>query len=355
MRKRIIAGVLALIAILSLAACSKKESSDGSEDDNVTAPSSETKYNFLVLGHDRAANLADVILLVSFDTAEGSLALMQIPRDTFLDYGGSHYKINSMYSSVYNQIDQEESDNRDLEAARAFATTLEETLCVKIHYATVMDLDGFSAIVDAIGGVEMYVPYDMVYQDNGQGLNINLREGQQTLDGNKAEQFVRYRSGYVQGDVGRGDAQKLFMTAFIQSLKNNLSVGTIGEIARAVYEHVDTELSISDMIYFGKEVLDLELSNVNMMTLPGEAKTSGNTGASYYVMNREATIAAIDEYYNIYDFAVTDDIFDRNLDFCNTTDSEMEAAYQAPAEECISKMYNGQDITDNSIDIDLLQ
>ena len=355
MKKRILAGVLALIVIFSLVSCSRKASSDESEDDNVTAPSSETKYNFLVLGHDRAANLADVILLVSFDTENGSLDLMQIPRDTFFDYGGSHYKINSMYSSMYNQIDKEESDNRDLEAARTFATTLEETLCVKIHYATVMDLDGFSAIVDAIGGVDMYVPYDMVYQDDGQGLNINLRQGQQTLDGEKAEQFVRYRSGYVQGDVGRGDAQKLFMTAFIQSLKNNLSVGTIGEIVRAVYEHVDTELSISDMIYFGKEVLGLELSNVNMMTLPGEAKTSGNTGASYYVMNREATIAAIDEYYNIYDFAVTDDIFDRDLDFCNTTDTEMEAAYLAPAEESISKLYNGQDITDNSIDIDLLQ
>lgn len=355
MKKRILAGVLALIVIVSLVSCSKKSSPEGDEGDDVTAPSSETKYNFLVLGHDRAANLADVILLVSFDTENGSLALMQIPRDTFLDYGGSHYKINSMYSSMYNQTDKEKSDNRDLEAARAFATTLEETLCVKIHYVTVMDLDGFSAIVDAIGGVDIYVPYDMVYRDTDQGLNINLREGQQTLDGDKAEQFVRYRSGYVQGDVGRGDAQKLFMTAFIQSLKNNLSVGTIGEIVRAVYEHVDTELSISDMIYFGKEVLGLELSNVNMMTLPGEAKTSGNTGASYYVMNREASIAVIDEYYNIYDFAVTDDIFDRDLDFCNTTDSEMEAAYLAPAEESISKMYNGQDITDNSIDIDLLQ
>lgn len=358
MKKRIIAGMLTVLVLLSLGACSKdkeKPSGEDQADENVTAPSNETKYNFLVLGHDRAANLADVILLVSFDTAEDSLTLMQIPRDTFLDYGGNHYKINSMYSSTYNQTDAEESDNRDLEAARAFATTLEETLCVKIHYATVMDLDGFGAIVDAIGGVDMYVPYDMVYRDTEQGLNINLREGQQTLDGAKAEQFVRYRSGYVQGDVGRGDAQKLFMTAFIQSLKSNLSVGTIGEIVRSVYEHVDTELSISDMIYFGKEVLDLNLSNVNLMTLPGEAKTSQNSGASYYVMNREAAIGVIDQYYNIYDFAVTDDIFDRNLDFCNTTDPEMEAAYQAPAEECTSQMYNGQDITDHSIDIDLLQ
>ncbi len=359
MKRRIFAGLLALLTLFTLVSCSKTKSPDNDkepvEDDQVSAPNSETKYNFLVLGHDRAANLADVILLVSFDIEDRSLTLMQIPRDTFMDYGGNHYKINSMYSSAYNETDKEKSENRHLEAARSFATALEETLCIKIHYATVMDLDGFGAIVNAIGGVDMYVPYDMVYRDPEQGLNINLKEGQQTLDGKKAEQFIRYRSGYVQGDIGRGDAQKLFMAAFIQSLKNNLSVGTVSEIVNAVYEHVDTELSISDMIYFGKEVLSLELSNVNMMTLPGEAKTSANSGASYYVMCREATIDVIDKYYNIYDFPVTDDIFDRDQDFCNTTDVEMKNAYLTTAQDCISNMYNGQDITEGSIDIGLLK
>ncbi len=316
-----------ILAILSLVSCSKVKDSERDNGDDpqedVPPSSGETKYNFLVLGHDRAANLADVILLISFDTEKGDLTLMQIPRDTFLDYGGSHYKINSMFSSAYNQTDKE-SKNRDLDAVRAFATTLEETLCVKIHYATVMDLDGFGAIVDAIGGVDMNVPFDMYYPDKEQGLLINLQKGQQTLNGDQAEQFVRFRSDYVQGDIGRGDAQKLFMTAFIQSLKNNLSIGTVSEIVNAVYEHVDTELSVTDMVYFGKKALGLELSNVTMLTLPGESKTSA-----------------------------TDDIFDRNQSFCNTTDAEMEKAYLAAAEDCISKMYNGQDISDNSIDIGL--
>lgn len=358
MKKRIIAGILVILAILSLVSCSKvKDSEKDNGDDpkeDVPPDSGETKYNFLVLGHDRAANLADVILLISFDTENGGLTLMQIPRDTFLDYGGSHYKINSMFSSAYNQTDKE-SKNRDLDAVRAFATTLEETLCVKIHYATVMDLDGFGAIVDAIGGVQMDVPFDMYYPDKDQGLLINLKKGPQTLNGDQAEQFVRFRSAYVQGDVGRTDAQKLFMTAFIQSLKNNLSIGTVSEIVNAVYEHVDTELSVTDMIYFGKKALGLELSNVTMLTLPGESKTSANSGASYYVLNRAATIDVIDKNYNIYDFAITDDIFDRNQSFCNTTDAEMKKAYLAAAEDCISKMYNGQDISDNSIDIGLIK
>lgn len=357
MKKRILAGFLAVLTILSLASCSKLKHSGNNGDDpeEDTPPSSgETKYNFLVLGHDRAANLADVILLISFDTEKCALTLMQIPRDTFLDYGGSHYKINSMFSSAYNQTD-EESKNRDLDAVRAFATTLEETLCVKIHYATVMDLDGFGAIVDAIGGVNMNVPFDMKYPDKAQGLNINLKKGQQTLNGDQAEQFVRFRSDYVQGDIGRGDAQKLFMTAFIQSLKNNLSIGTVSEIVNAVYEHVDTELSVTDMIYFGKKVLGLELSNVTMLTLPGTSKTSANSGASYYVLNRAAAMNVIDQHYNIYDFPINDDIFDRNQSFCNTTDSEMEEAYLAAAEDCLSNMYNGQDISDHSIEIDLVK
>ena len=100
MKRRIFAGLLALLTLFTLVSCSKTKSPDNDkepvEDDQVSAPGSETKYNFLVLGHDRAANLADVILLVSFDIEDHSLTLMQIPRDTFMDYGGNHYKINSM-------------------------------------------------------------------------------------------------------------------------------------------------------------------------------------------------------------------------------------------------------------------
>ena len=118
-----------ILAILSLVSCSKVKDSERDNGDDpqedVPPSSGETKYNFLVLGHDRAANLADVILLISFDTEKGDLTLMQIPRDTFLDYGGSHYKINSMFSSAYNQTDKE-SKNRDLDAVRALPLPLKK-------------------------------------------------------------------------------------------------------------------------------------------------------------------------------------------------------------------------------------
>lgn len=347
MKKRILAGMLALLMIFTLASC---KALGGDDEDDVKAPGEDTDYNFLVLGHDRAANLTDVIMLISFHTDDGTLTILQIPRDTFVDYGGNNYKINSMYATYYNRS---EAENRALDAARSVADTLEQTLCVKIHYATVMDLDGFAAIVDAIGGVEMNVPYRLEYHDSKQGLDIDLYPGQQTLNGKTAEQFVRFRSGFANADIGRGNAQKMFMTAFISSFKKNLKVSALRDIATAVSESLDTELTVNDMVYFAKSALSLDLSGVTMLTLPGAPVTSANSGASFYVMNREAVIETVNQYYNIYDFEITDSIFDPDRDFCNTTDVGMESAYYAAAEEAMEETYNGQEISENGIAIPL--
>ena len=69
--------------------------------------------------------------------------------------------------------------------------------------------------MDRIGGVDMYVAYDMYYSDPEQNLYINIKQGQQTLMGKDAEGFVRYRSGYIMADIARGDAQKMFISPFI--------------------------------------------------------------------------------------------------------------------------------------------
>ena len=89
---RIISVIAALAAVFAFASCGAKntdkeqDTSDNGSGSN-TGSHSESHYNFLVLGHDRAANLTDVIMLISYDTDGGELTIMQIPRDTFIDYG----------------------------------------------------------------------------------------------------------------------------------------------------------------------------------------------------------------------------------------------------------------------------
>lgn len=353
MLKRITALLLCVLCAISMFSCAKR-SGDGDETtDERKAPENiekETKYNFLVMGHDRAANLTDVIMLVSFDTDDNKLTLMQLPRDTYFEIDDySYHKINGLYNYCINQAKEEDSKKPEYDGMLKVASYLEKNLDIKIHYSAVMDLDGFGKIVDAIGGVYMYIPYSMYYSDPGQGLYINLPKGYRNMSGKEAEQFVRYRSGYMTADIGRGDAQKMFMTAFIESVKKNISIKNIDDIASAILDSVDTDMSIVDIIKFGKDIINIDLGNITMMTLPGEAKMC--SGASYYVMNRECMINIMQEHYNIFKSPVDDSVFDKDRVFCNDSDEAMSEVYYTPAEECKYTEHNAQDISDKDIDI----
>ena len=84
--------------------------------------------------------------------------------------------------------------------ARSFGTPID-------FYAQ-LNLDGFVNIVNAIGGVDVYIQEDMDYEDPLQNppLKIHLKKGMQHLDGKKAEQFIRFRYGYAAADIARIDA-----------------------------------------------------------------------------------------------------------------------------------------------------
>ncbi len=199
-------------------------------------------------------------------------------------------------------------------------------------------------IVDAVGGVDIDIPADMDYDDPEQDLAIHLKAGQHHLNGAQAEGFVRFRSGYEQVDIGRVDAQKLFMSAFLQKIKSTVSITNVALITKLVDEvtaNLTTDLSAADMVYFARNALGLDLSAVRMMTIPCDY-------AGGLVINRAATLAAINGCFNIYNNDITDTIFDRNLRFVNEESAAMYAAYTAGKAVIVSD-HTAQEIEDNSI------
>lgn len=349
--KRIIALILAVLCMAATFGCAKKsslDSADTNEDGSLKELKSETKYNFLVMGHDRAASLTDVIMLVSFDTKAKDMTIMQIPRDTYLEVEDNYYtKANGMYNYFKGVAKDDGSDNSQKDGAVLSAEYLSKTLGIKIHYAAVMDLDGFGDIVDAVGGVYMYVPYTLQYNDPAQNLYINLPEGYNTLDGDESEQFVRYRSGFVNADLGRGDAQKMFMTAFIEAVKNNISISNVDDIADAVFKSVETNMSLADIVKIGTAFIDVELSSITMMTVPGEL------ASSYYVINKACVTDVLNESYNIYADELSAESVDKNGAFVNEDDAKMVAVYEKSAEELDFEKHNAQDVSNEDIYIPL--
>lgn len=312
---------------------------DGEEGELGISMKSETVFNFLIVGHDRAANLADFSVLVNFDTKKGTVNIMQIPRDTYVDYDGNWYhKINGVYG---HYIDSS-SENPELEGIAGYAKLLEDNLAVKIDYYAIMDLDQFVNIIDVLGGVYMNVPQDLYYTDPNQNLHINLKAGWQTLDGNMSEQFVRYRATFPQGDIGRGNMQKVFMAALFKTVKEKVNLLNISDICSIINENLVTNMTTGDMIYFSNYAFKVDLKYVSMMTLPGKAATLDD-GLSYYCMNREAVLRYINAYFNIFTDDVTEEEFDANRTFdCGGT------IYSAPADSVENIVYDAEALSDGT-------
>ncbi len=257
-------------------------------------------YNFLVLAKDKGGGNTDTIMILSFDVDNKAISLLQIPRDTCVNYNKGIRKINSVYSVGYRNA-KGNTEEKTEKGVEALATCLVQNFGIVIDRYVIMDLKGFRAIVDTIGGVDVYVQKDMKYQDEYQDLDINLKAGWNHLNGDKAEDFVRFRKGYVNADLGRMDAQKIFMSAFLKKLFSVSTVKKIPELIGHIMEYVDTDVTLQEATYFGTRLLDLDMSAITMHSLQG---TSGShtyyNGASYFSSYKNANIDLVNRYFNVF-------------------------------------------------------
>ena len=271
-------------------------------------------YNILCAGRDEAAFNTDVLMLVSFDTPNGQVSVVQIPRDTYLDGG----KINALWAKKRNTAKRNGSSSVDTDAMDMLCRTLEETLCIRIDHWVLCNLQAFREAVDALGGVMVDVPCDMDYDDPAQNLSIHLSAGTQLLNGTQAEGLVRFRSGYVRGDLGRVDVQKLFLSALLYKAKE-ISILQLPALLKTATAHLSASLSLSDLLYFAKSAQKLDLSNVTFLTLPGtDCREYGDSGAWYYVLSRQGVWECVNTHLNVYHTPVDDKLFDRDYRLTNT-------------------------------------
>lgn len=239
--------------------------------------------NFLVCGIDNTNSLTDVIMIVGFDNKTKKVSILQIPRDT---YAGSDIPTRK-YNAVYGHHDKGVSGMETLKAR------VENDFGIEIGNYAAVTTKGFRTLVDAAGGVEVNVPIDMDYDDDKQDLHIHISAGKQTLNGSQAEQFVRFRKGWKQGDLGRLDAQKIFLASFAKKLQS-LGVWKISAEILPVIKQPDflTDLSIYDMLELASAAKQVSLSSAKIYTMPGEPYTSKD-GTAYYSAHKKELLAIL--------------------------------------------------------------
>ena len=253
---------------------------------------------------DNGGKLTDTIIVATYDPKNQKASLLSIPRDTFVgknpQTGTGSDKINALY---------QKSPEKTL-------AKVNEITGLDIKYYMVIDNQALIKLVDVIGGVNFYVPIDMVYDDPTQDLHINLKEGQQKLNGDKAEQLLRYRHGnldkktgkylgtypeeYGGNDYGRMRTQREFMIETAKQTLQAKNILKVKEIVDIAYEYVETNLSVSVIKDYIPYAINIDINNIQSAVLPGGSfgpSTTPSYPLWFFVADKKETAKLIAELY----------------------------------------------------------
>ena len=282
--------IVVLVALVGVYLFSFISSLNNNDIISAVKPSSNETVNILLLGMDigdaentsnSSARRTDTMMMINYNPRTDNINVVSIPRDTLIEVENAtdgkgnkipYWKINAAYV---------------LGGEEEVIEQVQNLLDVKINYLVEIDYAAFRNLIDAIGGVEMYIDRDMYYDDDAQDLHIHFNAGETVLlDGQKAEEYFRWRknndgTGLAEGDIGRIKNQQAFISEVIKKCTSPAIITKIPSILKAIKENVVTNMPGSSMIYYGMKMINN--SGVSMATLQGDNEKI--YGQDFLVMN----------------------------------------------------------------------
>jgi LCP family protein required for cell wall assembly len=250
--------------------------------------------NILVMGIDRVPDIpknspevfsgrSDTMLLVRLDPNDKTVRMLSIPRDTQVEIPGIGM----------DKINDANVEGGPALAARVVSRSLND---VPIDRYLRITTEAFREMVDLVGGVEVFIPFPMQYTDFTQNLKIDLKEGWQTLNGDQAEQFARFRNDN-KGDIGRVQRQQALFKALRQRLSNPTVLPRLPQAIGIMQQYIDTNLSREELLAIVGFGMNLEADAVKMVLLPGRFSNPKEYTASYWIMDSIGRDRVMSQYF----------------------------------------------------------
>ena len=228
----------------------------------------------------------DVMMVAAFNPQTKTATVVSIPRDSDLNVDGyKRHKANGYYAAFFMYGKNSEKLEKERLPAYARDETrllLSRFFDVPIDYTAVIDFQGFVDVVDALGGVQVNVDQNMRYQDSVDGTDINLRKGEQELDGEQALGFVRYRQsnrnkGFEptaeSSDFQRNERQSQVLGAIVDRMKSLGSVTKVGGLLDAVGNNLRTDIPAAQIENIIATYFGINRSDIRFIPLTGTWKS----------------------------------------------------------------------------------
>ena len=242
-------------------------------------------------GYDPVVNsfegLSDTMLLLRFNPQTKKLTILSVPRDTrtYIE-GVGIAKINA--ANVYGG---------PALSARTVSNLLGD---IRIDRYVRINVQGVEKLIDALGGVTVYVPHDMKYKDDTQHLYIDFKAGKQHLDGPQTQNFLRFRHDKL-GDIGRVQRQQMVMGALMEQALNPTTLARLPEILKVIQSHIDTNLSVEELVALVGFGVKMNRTDAQMLLVPGQFSDQGQFDASYWLPNRRGIAKLASQYFDVPD------------------------------------------------------
>lgn len=226
---------------------------------NITANKTLTEpFTVLVLGVDsdskslaKSSSLnGDTIMLITFNPNTMNATILSIPRDTYVPIACYKNKAkNKINAAAYGGTD-------------CMINTVTNLTGIKIDYWVKINFQGVVSLVDAIGGIDIDVPYAFCEQNSKRQWGndtIYVEKGRQNLNGEQALAFARNRhpwplycgkkySNYTSNDFIRGQNQQQILNSIMNKLKNIRSLSQMYDLLEVAGDNLDTNIDKSTMI-----------------------------------------------------------------------------------------------------------
>jgi len=249
--------------------------------------------NILVMGVDitfdkekhtaiKELGRTDAMILVNINNNSFKVSMLSIPRDTVVEIPGYGWqKINAAYFLGGPSLAKE---------------TVEKFLGIPVNHYIVLNTRAVVKLINLMGGIKLYVDKDMYYVDNWGGLKINLKQGLQTLTGEQAHGFIRYRQDPF-GDVSRVQRQQEFVQIVLRKLATPRMLIKAPWVMAIALENIKTDLSLKDILYCLNFARALRREDINMSIVPGGFSV-GDLNASIWTPDMDTLHEIINKYFS---------------------------------------------------------
>lgn len=271
-------------------------SGDTSQADPEALERREGVYNIFLAATDVEGFRTDTMMVLSYDTVEQKVGVVSIPRDTITQReAGKNPHLVYGSGGVEKRIEE-----------------ISDMLGIVIDGYVKVDINGFIALVDYLGGVDFYVPVDMNYDDPVQNLHIHYQKGMQHLNGQQAMEVARYRhdndnpdgtpgpnQDYT--DVGRTKTQQELLIALAKKVLAWDNLTKINGFVEIFNQNVETDLTLNNMLFFAQKAVDLDVNNgVEIATLEGRGDAIYQGSLWCFELDEEKTVETVNRLINPY-------------------------------------------------------